>query len=246
MKTDRAQLVKESPFWDWLPYAGIGIGAVTGIGKRIVEHSGSSLADFFTSKASSACKQAFARFPILQAINSFKQLEVKYFALATPLLPLACQIAIDAAKDKTHKGLLARVQAAFKKNFTLEQGVYLASFALLGLTGSAYCSGLGMCVKGGFDPSGHMMIKTLCATILAKGSAAIANKENRNVRHAFNALYAITDAVLIHNTVSSCHTLAEAVAGLAWGLGIVSIANYLSKQCKNEKAAEPKSAPSQL
>lgn len=212
----------ETSHLDWLPYAGIGIGTVTGIAGRFINQTG-----LFTKNCAATTAASSG---IFSAINDWKQFEIKNFALATPLIPLVSQIAVDAAKDKSGKGIVARVAGAVKKNFTLEQGVYLAAFFAFGLTGSSYCHAAGMCSKSGFDTSGHMMLKTLCATILSKGATAIAKKENRTWRHAFNAAYAATDAVLIHNTVAHCHTVPEALAGIAWGLAISGAAKFASKK----------------
>lgn len=213
------EVQQTSYLWS-LPYAGVALGTLTGIGSRLAD-----AASFLSTKNKEACRRAFSNAPILRSINGFKQWEIKTFALATPLIPLAVKIGMDAKRDQSHQGIISRISSAVKKNFTLEQTIYLATLLGLSFTGSAYCSASGACSKD-FDPSGHMMLKTALAGLISKTLA----KEAGAWPYALSAIYSATDAVLVHNTNRFCHTVAESVAGLAWGLGIVSAASLISKK----------------
>ncbi|MBS0625571.1 MAG: hypothetical protein JSS32_05940 [Verrucomicrobia bacterium] len=218
-KDSRKPIEKTSFLWS-LPYAGVAVGMLTGIGSRLADATSS-----LSTKNKEACRKAFTNAPILRSINGFKQWEIKTFALATPLIPLAVKIGMDAKRDQSQQGIISRISAAVKKNFTLEQTVYLATLLGLSLTGSAYCSASGACSKD-FDPSGHMMLKTALAGLISK----VIVKETGAWAYALSAIYSATDAVLVHNTNRFCHTVAESAAGLAWGLGIVTAAAQISKR----------------
>jgi hypothetical protein len=79
-----------------------------------------------------------------------------------------------------------------------------------------------------FDPSGHIMLKTLLTTLTAKTlSAALEKNQNGSFILGSSALYAVqamTDAVFIHTTVSVCHTVPELAAGFTAALVISAIA----------------------
>lgn len=213
----------------WLPYLGGVIGIITGMSQRV-----------FTESYQKQQSSGITNHWFLNKINAIKQLEIKNFALAAPFALWTAQTITDAFKDKSNQNFATRLMHAAKKNFTLEQAVYLGTFLAFGLTGTSYCRTLAnMCGWGTFDPSGHVMMKTLCATILSKVSTAIAKKQNSAWPDLFNALYTATDAVLIHTTVSSFHTIAESIAGLAWGLGLVAIAEVALKKLRNLQTSPP-------
>lgn len=231
MSALRVSESQKNSYTRWIPYAGIALGTATGVLQRAV--NASDLSSFFSDKCSSACRNAFSGSSFLKGVNHFKQWEIKNFALLTPLIPLALKIGYDVANDKRGKGLKAWIAKAAKKNLRL--GVHLGTAALFSLTGTSYCSSLGMCTKTGFDLSGHLMMKTAAASILDQ--LIRAEKESRPLSRKLQVLYtsayALSDAVLIHATVASCHTLSEVIAGAAWGLGIVALSNLAASKAKS-------------
>jgi hypothetical protein len=211
--------------FDFVPFAGIGLGTITGLMNRFF--SASSIRVALSEKNRQVCRNAFSGLPWLPAINGFKQWEIKNIALAAPLIPVVYQIASDIFHNPGKQQICARISTAIRNNVSLEQAVYLTSVAALSLTGTMYCRALGACSTA-FDPSGHMMLKIAVAGMLSNVVASTAHRKKSRWTQLFCSVVAAMDAVLIHNTVRSCHTLAETIFGLAWGVGIVGGAKYFS------------------
>jgi|GEM_PF-2438958 len=217
---------KTSRFASLMPFAGVGLGTITGLTERFLS---SPISAAIGEKSKEACKTGFSNLPLLPAINRLKQWEIKNMALAAPLVPVAYRIARDTIQGPSQKGIYERIKTAVKNNVSLEQVVYLTAITALALTGSWYSRALGIATKA-FDPSGHMMLKIATAAILSNQISSTPGIEKSKPKQILCGLYAATDAILIHNTVRSCHTIAETAAGIAWGIGIASAAKFLSKR----------------
>ncbi len=203
----------ESTTAGYLPYLGVAAGMVTGVVSKPL----ASLKDRLL------CRTAFQNFPALKAINGFKQWEIKNCALLTPLLPLAAQLTCDTVKSDG-AGVIARLKDAVQK-VTPHQKASLILVLTLGLTNSLYARAIGLSTEN-FDSSGHIMLKTLLAHLLACNLDSIGQRGGtvlKTITAFYGSLYAFTDAVLIHNSANFCHTAYEAVAGLEWGAGILSL-----------------------
>lgn len=209
---------------EYIPFAGLAAGMASGVASRL---SDTGLLSSFGEKSKELCRKAFANAPFLRGINALKQLEIKHFALLTPLIPLATKIIADAVRSGNPNGILAKLKDAAGRNLTRAQ---LVSLALIG-TGML-CNTVSSRLFGSFDASGHMMLKTLLAQFLSLGLAQTADaggKLAQAAAGAFGALYASTDAVLVHNTMRACHTVAETAAGVGLGLGLLGIGKAIPK-----------------
>ncbi len=202
-----------------IPYTGLALGTVSGLAERFIS---SRNLDFKDKKL---VKTIFQQIPLLEGINRLKQSEIKHFSLLMPLLPLAAQIVRDTAMGSKDQSLVERFKTSLTTRATIEQKVYTAA-AILGILGAA-CYPKEWAEEY-FDPSGHIMLKTLLTTLTAKTlSAALNSTESKSAIIGSTALYgiqAITDAVLVHATVSVCHTVPELAAGFAAAFTISALA----------------------
>ena len=208
----------------YIPYAGIAGGVVTGIASRVLDLD-------LLGKSKELCRSAFSDAPLLRAINGVKQWEIKNLSLLTPLLPIAAKIVYDAVRSNKSDGILTRLKKATGKNLTKDQLITLAFIATLGLTSGYYAPYLGISANE-FDASGHMMLKTLMAHLASIHLNEIARGRGwatKGLVAGFAGLSAFTDGVLVHNTTRACHTVLEALAGVAWGAGIIRLKNLVSQ-----------------
>lgn len=208
----------------YIPFAGLAAGMASGLASRLTD---SGLLSSFGEKSKELCRKAFANAPFLRGINGLKQLEIKHFALLTPLLPLAAKIIADAVRSGNPNGIIAKLKEAAGRNLTRAQLISLALIA----TGML-CNTVSSRLFGTFDASGHMMLKTLLAQFLSLALSQATEAGGAIARAAagtFGALYAATDAVLVHNTMHACHTVAETAAGAFLGLGILGLGKAIPK-----------------
>lgn len=206
-----------------IPFAGLAAGMATGLYSRLTDPG---VLSAFGEKSKTLCRNAFANTPFLRGINALKQLEIKQFALLTPLLPLAAKIIADAVRSGNPNGILAKLKESAGRNLTRAQ---LAALALVGA--GMLCNAASSRLFGSFDASGHMMLKTLTAQFLSLALSQAAEGGGRLAQAAagaFGALYATTDAVLVHNTMHACHTVAETAAGAGLGLGLLGLGKAIS------------------
>lgn len=213
-----------------LPFAGVGLGIITATAGRLLHGSGETVLSVLGEKSKDLCTQGFAGSSLLQAVNSFKQWEIKKLALLTPLLPSLVGTVARIASPQENETFVERVQNGFKENFSKTQAVSLATFAALGLTHSLYAHALGLS-SGTFDASGHVMLKTVLAHVLSETLQTVAKKGRTAAGNsaAFTALYALTDTVLMHQTARICHSTKEIIAGLGWGASIVGLSKLAQK-----------------
>ena len=223
----RVRMISKAPkkkttskdFSKLIPYMGLALGTVSGLAERFIS---SRNLDFKDKKL---VKTIFQQFPPLEVINRLKQSEIKHFSLFMPLLPLAAQIVRHAVMGSKDQSLVERFKTSLTTRATIEQKVYTAA-AILGILGAA-CYPKEWAEEY-FDPSGHIMLKTLLTTLTAKTlSAALNSTESKSAIIGSTALYgiqAITDAVLVHATVSVCHTVPELAAGFAAAFTISALA----------------------
>lgn len=211
-KIESAKTPNSSNSWtSYIPFAGIAAGALTGITSRLTD---TSVLHSFGEKSRDLCRKAFSNAPVLKQINGIKQWEIKNFALALPLIPIAVKIIYDLIRSGSFK------EAG--KNITRKQVIALA---LIGV--GILLNTVSSKVINSFDASGHMMLKTLLAQALSVGvqqATAQASPAVKATATALSAAYAASDAVLVHNTVHACHTVAESAAGVGVGLSLLGIA----------------------
>lgn len=191
-----------------LPYYGIVLGTIGGFAQRFFQSTDLSF------KNKKLAKHVFEEIPGFQTINSLKQLEITQISLLAPLAPLILQIALDVCKSKEDQELLTRIGSALKKNVTGERAAYLCLVISAILVPILYPSEF----KEGFDPSGHMMLKTLLAALTARTMTAVDLSQASRLLPLIYGAYALTDAALIYTTVSVCHTVAETLTGLGAAL----------------------------
>ncbi|MBX9744689.1 MAG: hypothetical protein K2X08_05705 [Chlamydiales bacterium] len=191
-----------------LPYYGIILGTIGGFAQRFFQSTDLCFKD------KTLAKHVFEKIPALQTINSLKQLEITQISLLAPLAPLVLQIALDVCKNKEDLELLTRIGSSLKKNITAQHKAYLCLVISAILVPILYPNGF----TDGFDPSGHMMLKTLLAALTARTMAAVDHIQVSRLLPFLYGAYAVTDAALIYTTVSVCHTAAETLTGLAAGL----------------------------
>ncbi|MDP1607886.1 MAG: hypothetical protein Q8L98_01070 [Chlamydiales bacterium] len=191
-----------------LPYYGIVLGTIGGFAQRFFQSTELSFKD------KTLAKHVFEEIPGFQTINSLKQLEITQFSPLIPLAPLVLQIALDVCKNKEDQELLTRIGSALKKNVTGERAAYLCLVVSAIVVPILYPSEF----KEGFDPSGHMMLKTLLAALTARTITAVDLSQVSRFLPLVYGAYALTDAALIYTTVSVCHTVAETLTGLGAAL----------------------------
>lgn len=213
-----------------LPFSGVGLGMITATVGRLLHGSGDTVLSVLGEKSKDLCRQGFPGSSLLQTVNGFKQWEIKKLAILTPILPSLVGAVARIASPKDNETFVERVKNGFKENFSKTQVVSLTTFAALGLTNSLYAHALGLS-SGTFDASGHVMLKTVLAHVLSETLQTVANKGRKAAGRgaAFTALYALTDAVLMHQTARICHSTAEIAAGLGWGLSIVGISKLAQR-----------------
>ncbi len=217
----------EEPSSTFIPYAGLSLGTLTGLLAR----TGNCRSLDFKNK--DLAKKVFEEFPLLQTVNFWKQMEIKHFSLAIPLLPLAAQVIGNTVKGPKDQKITQRFKTALSTCATAEQRAYLLA-AIMGMIGVA-CYPKEWADKY-FDPSGHIMLKTILTTLTAKTlSGVLANAQNRALILGSSALYAITDAVLIHTTVSVCHSVPELVVGFAAAWSISALAQKAIQKLRSVK-----------
>lgn len=190
-------------FLTLLPFAGLFIGLLTGLFTRELGFSEKdpTLSQFFT----------------FQWLNEMKQIEIKNFALLIPLLPLVLKILWDLRQDA--------IKEAFRKAFTRELLIYLAA-VFAAMLFAAYARPW----FSGFDPSAHVLLKFQLAALTQKVLQTFSKLASFRTLFLFSALYSLSDAALIHNTASYCHTLLELLAGLGIGVLLTCSARYLAKK----------------
>ncbi|MBI5272552.1 MAG: hypothetical protein HY861_01040 [Chlamydiia bacterium] len=207
-----------------LPFSGIAAGVLTGIYSRFTDPA---ITSPLFEKNQDLCRAAFPDHWVFKAVNTMKQWELKTCALLTPILPLAIQVCYDTVASKKPK-ITSRLYSAYQ-NISRDQIISLVAVVTLGLTHGMYASSLGITSKT-FDASGHLMLKVALASLLSSYlKAARGNKITKTAAYALGCLYALTDGVLIHNTVKACHTPAESAAGIGWGLGILALTQMAHK-----------------
>lgn len=226
-KIEPVKVAKKKSFFSWIPYAGIGLGTLSGLAFRSLG---------FNQKDPTLCKKVFEDLPIFQAINQIKQTEIKTFSVLVPLLPLIAQIVKDTCKTDDEASITARFTQSLQKHCGKEQIAELS-----GVFGAMFIAANAKYWMGGFDPSGHMMLKVQLATLTQKTMSTVfqANSSLAKPLSFFLAAYAVTDAVFLHNTASHCHTVSEVAAGLAFGILLSTAAQLTAKMFERKSSSNP-------
>lgn len=209
-----------------LSFGGMALGIVTGFAAKWLQ-SKSNLA----GKNLHLCRLGFTNHSVLQAMNALKQFETKTFAFGIPLLLVGGQIAIHAVSKASKEGISRRFKEAVQLYFPYERKIEAFVLAALSLSNPFYSTTLGLSKKGGFDSSGHVMLKTVLSFFGLRNLSTVARAGGVAVKafsYLVSSLNMLMDAVFIHHTVSVCHTEKEIMAGLVWGLSISLMAKQVA------------------
>ncbi len=183
-----------------LPFLGLALGLLTGLFSRTLD---------FSEKNPDLILQTLDQFSIFQLICKIKQAEIKQFSLITPLLPVFLKLLWDL---RQRPFTWQHFKESFHKTFTPELLIYLAAVVcamLISQTRPWFSN---------FDPSGHVLLKFQLALLTQKALLTVSKLTALRTLFILSAVYSLSDAALIHNTVRYCHTLSELLAGL--GIGI--------------------------
>ena len=225
---------EKSPLSDAAPYfpmAAIGASVLAGIASRFADKLPSDISEvqaLLDLKNKAACRAGFSS-NVLQGVNSFKQWELKNFALLTPLIPILIKITADALfKREPGEGIIGLAKKFVedtKNQVTVEEGIFLATIITLSLLNPVYGRTLGLTTKG-FDSSGHLMLKGSLALFLTHTLKMIKENSGKTLTGlalAFGVLYGASDFIFLYNTSAICHTASELLAGIGWAAGVYSI-----------------------
>lgn len=207
------KLFIEKQDYRYFPHFGIECGLIAGIFHRLHKNISPSI------KFNCAhLKDSF----FLPAINEIKQWELKHFALL-PLTALFTYNVIAAfRKISSETPLKERIVQSIKEQISIKGLLSFSTVAVLALGNPLYCRSLGICSTEGFDSSGHLMMEVALAPSMAN-ALKTTGKNNVQLAIVAGAVYAMTSAILIHNTTDFCHSLPETIAGIAWGASIIAL-----------------------
>ena len=197
-----------------IPFAGIALGMLGGIMNRCIQGVPS---DFKYE----SCRAATPHM-VLPGLNRLKQLELKFFSLFSATVPLTYNFIQAVRKEPKDLPFVERVTHAVKKQICSKEFVFTSVLMALSLSNAMYSPSLRLTQKGGFDSSGHAMMKTVLAAVMA---SAVGNTfpSTPYLGTAFTVAYAATDAIFLYNAARFCHTVAETGAGVLWGMGIIAL-----------------------
>ncbi|MEN9343361.1 MAG: hypothetical protein RLZZ453_148 [Chlamydiota bacterium] len=164
----------------------------------------------------------------IEQINKFKQKEIKNLFFLTPwLVPL---IVTGGARIRQNYKENKATFDGWKQNFSYHSLYQLFLVGLAVKANSVMLSVQKSIGWGGFDPSGHIMIKVISAALLL---AQLKQKDQpvklkSKALMCYVAAYVATDAIFLHRTISKYHTAAESIAGLAYGMSLVLLAKQMT------------------
>ena len=167
-------------------------------------------------------------FLVLGGLNQIKQFEYKTFAPLSLTIPLIFNFIREVRQQPEDNTLAQKVTQTIKKQFLSPQFVSLSIMTLIALAKPLYAERLGLVTKGGFDASGHSMLKT----VLSMGMGMVLGKTtltNPIFATMYATAYAATDALFLYNTAYFCHTVSETLAGAAWAGSILILGVESSK-----------------
>lgn len=147
------------------------------------------------------------------------------------LLDVLPEILYDENGRTPVRNIPSRTHAVLKKkigNISAKQLGFLLSIIPLYHTARAIKNSIWM--GSGFDPSGHTMFKMTQYGMMLSIATDHGTKSSISKPVIYYiALTTIADSVMLANTFTNCHTLAEVVVGAGLGTAILLAAHLISK-----------------
>lgn len=152
-------------------------------------------------------------------------------AAVPALLDVIPEILYDNKGRTPFKEIPSRAHATLKKkmgSISAEQLGFLLS--IIPLYHNARTIKNSIWMGGGLDPSGHTMFKITQYGMMLSLATDHGTKPSMSMPIIYYiAFTVVADAVMLANTVTNCHTLAEVLIGGGLGAAILLTANFIGK-----------------